>query len=335
MSSMPATDSLARNGLKALDHQRWLAAIGRGYNRWGAAIALAVVLAIGWTADNTLFGWGSLRYLLAQNAGLGVVAVGMTFVIIVGGIDISVGSVFALGACVYARMSMHTSLVLAGLVALPLCCAAGLVNGLLVTKGRLNPFVVTLGTASLYGGAAWLYAGNDAIVPTNAAFGSLGTGQLGSVPYADIALASVFVLGAAGLHRSIAGKLVFAVGGNATAATLNGVRADAVRIGAYVLSGLCAGFAGILGASQTGVALASMGGTNIALMSIAIVVIGGTSLLGGSGAMWRTLCGFLVIATINDLFNVLGITIAVQNIVEAAVLIPALMLDALTRRTES
>jgi ribose transport system permease protein len=334
MSGLPAADAISRNRLST--HAReWLAAIGNAYNRWGAAVALAVVLAIGWSADPTLFEWGSLRYLLAQNAGLGIVAVGMTFVIIVGGIDISVGSVFAIGACVYARMSLHTSLIVAGLIALALCCAAGVVNGLLITKGRLNPFVVTLGTASLFGGAVWLYAGNDAILPTNASFSTLGTGQLGSVPYADVALAAVFLLGAVGLHRSVAGKLVFAVGGNATAATLNGVRTDAVRVGAYALSGVCAGFAGMLGASQTGVALASMGGTNVALMSIAIVVIGGTSLLGGNGAMWRTVCGFLIIATINDLFNVLGISIAVQYIVEAGVLIPALILDAVTRRTES
>jgi ribose/xylose/arabinose/galactoside ABC-type transport system permease subunit len=213
--------------------------------------------------------------------------------------------------------------------------AGGAFNGFIVTKLRFSPFVATLGTASVYGGIVLAYAGASAISPTSASFGTLGRGALGSLPYLDLTLVVVFLLGAVVLHRTTFGKSLYAVGGNLKAARLAGLRTGQLRASTYLISGLCAAFGGILAASQTGIGQATAGGgTTVALNAIAIAVLGGTSLLGGEGAMWRTGIGILILATVNSLFNVLAVDAATQALIEGAILLLALVIDAAVRANE-
>jgi ribose/xylose/arabinose/galactoside ABC-type transport system permease subunit len=300
--------------------------------RYGIVLVLIAVMLLAWSESPNFFEWSSFQTVLSQNAAIGVVAVGMTFVLIAGGIDISVGGIYAAGAVVYTKVGLHHSLLLALLAALAVGFVLGAINAVLTTKLRFNAFVTTLGTGSIFAGLVVLYGGLDAIIPTKANFGDLGNGSFGDIPYLVLVLAGVVIVGAWVLHRTSFGKSLYAVGGNLEASRLAGLRTDWVRGATYLISGVCAALAGVLVASQTDVGQANIG-DNVALDAIVIVVIGGTSLFGGIGAMWRTVVGILILATINSLYNVLAVSQADQSLITGAILVVALAIDAMTRRT--
>jgi ribose transport system permease protein len=303
----------------------------RIYSRYAVLPILVAVLIIAQVEDKNFFTWSSFQLLLQQNASLGIIAIGLTFVLIGGGIDISVGAIYAVGASVYTKTALHHSLYLALLAALGAGLLAGLVNGLLVTRLKFNPFVATLGTASLIGGLVVIYAGNNAVVPTNGAFGKLGNDSLGGLNYSVILLLVVIVLGIFVLHRTAFGKSIFAVGGSPGASLLAGLRTDALRLVTYLISGACAAIAGVVYASQTGVSESDLGGNTVALTAVAIVVLGGTSLFGGEGAIWRTVVGFIILSSVSTLFTVLAISQPSQNMIEGGIVVVALILDATAR----
>ncbi|MDO8212223.1 ABC transporter permease [Conexibacter sp. CPCC 206217] len=299
--------------------------------RYGIVLVLVAVLLLAWSQNANFFEWSSFQTVLSQNAAIGVVAVGMTFVLIAGGIDISVGGIYAAGSVVYTKVGIDHSLTLALIAALAVGVALGSCNALLTTKLRFNAFVTTLGTGSIFAGGVVLYGGIDAIVPTNPSFGTLGNGMVGQLPYMVLVLIGAVVIGALLLHRTSFGAALYAVGGNLEASRLAGLRTDTLRALTYLISGACAALAGVLVASQTGVGQSNIGG-NVALDAIVIVVIGGTSLFGGIGAMWRTGVGILILATINSLYNVLAISQSGQSLITGTILVLALAIDALTRR---
>jgi ribose transport system permease protein len=299
--------------------------------RYGIVVVLIALMLFAWSESPGFFEWSSFQTVLSQNAAIGVVAVGMTFVLIAGGIDISVGGIYAAGSTVYTKFALHHSLWLSLVVAVAVGVAFGAGNALLITKLRFNAFVTTLGTGSIIAGLVVLYGGIDAIVPTNASFGTLGNGSVANIPYLVLVLLGAVAVGAAVLHFSSFGKSLYAVGGSLEASRLTGLRTDWLRAATYLISGACAALAGVLVASQTGVGQASIGG-NVALDAIVIVVIGGTSLFGGVGAMWRTVVGILILATINSLYNVLAISQAGQSLITGTILVLALAIDATTRR---
>ena len=167
-------------------------------------------------------------------------------------------------------------------------------NGFIVTKLKVNPFVATLGTGSAFGGIAYIYSKSAPITPDNPAFQTVGTGSLLGLPYSIGLLAAIFAVGGFVLAKSSYGQAMYAIGGNNEAARLSGLPTDLLRASTYVLTGICASVGGIIIASRLGVGQADMGNT-VPLDTIAVVVIGGTSLLGGEGAMWRTLIGLLVL----------------------------------------
>jgi ribose transport system permease protein len=326
---------MSENNVAVASDRKQLASLQR-YQRFAIVPILIAILILAQVEDPGFFYWGSMTEVLSQNASISIVAIGMTFVLIAGGIDISVGSLYAAGSCVYAKMALHNSLSAAFVLALLAGLAGGAFNGFIVTKLRFNPFVATLGTASVYGGIVLTYAGASAISPTNESFGTLGRGMVGNLPYLDLILVVVFLVGAAALHRTTFGKSLYAIGGNLNAARLAGLRTGQLRASTYLISGVCAAFGGILAASQTGIGQATAGGgTTVALDAIAIVVLGGTSLLGGEGAMWRTGIGILILATVNSLFNVLAIDSATQALIEGAILLLALVIDAAIRANET
>lgn len=281
--------------------------------------------------DSLFFTWNSLRVVLSDNASIGLIAVGLTPVLLAGGIDISVGSVYVAGASVYTTMSLHAPLPLALVVAIIAGIAAGAVNGILITIFKLNAFVVTLGTASLFAGLTLAYAGAVAITPSGGSFPVLGNGAVIGIPYTVIILAAALILGGLLVHRTSFGKSLYAIGGSPGASRLVGLPIIRYRFITYVICGGCAALAGAIYASQTGVSTTDLGGLYTALTALAMIVLGGTSLYGGEGSMWRTGIGVLVLAVITNLFNILSISEAVQELVEGLVVLAALGLDSVVR----
>lgn len=307
-----------------------LGAGASGLSRYGMVGVLVLLVIAAQLAYSGFLQIGNIWNLLGQSAPTGLVAVGMTFVIVGGGFDLSVSSLFAVGAVVSAALAGHMPVPLAVLVAVLAGGAGGLINGVLITRLRLNSFVVTLATTSVFSGIAFVISKSEPIVPSGSAYSFLGTKTVGGVPLTVIILAVVFVIGGVVLSRTVYGRSVHAVGGNREAARLAGLRVDLIRASTYVLTGLCAALAGVFLASQTGTGSADMGST-VALQSIAMVIIGGTSLLGGEGAMWRTLVGMLILATINNLLDSLAVSSAVQLLAQGLVVLVAVSLDTLSR----
>jgi ribose transport system permease protein len=305
-----------------------------GLSHYGMVAVLIVLVIAAQILYSGFLQIGNIWNLLSQNAPIGLVAVGMTFVIIGGGFDLSVSSLFAIGAVVSAGLAGHMSVPLAVLLAVLAGALGGLINGVLITRMRLNSFVVTLATTSVFGGVAYVISNSQPIVPTASSYAYLGTKTFGGVPLSAIVLAVVFVIGGVVLSKTVYGRSVHAVGGNREAARLAGLRVDVIRASTYVLTGVCAALGGVFLASQTNTGSADMGAT-VALQSIAMVIIGGTSLLGGEGAMWRTLIGILILATINNLLESLAVSTAVQLLAQGLVILLAVSFGVLTRRVRS
>jgi ribose transport system permease protein len=298
--------------------------------QFGVVWALLLLLLGGRFVFPDLLSVNNIRNLLSQSAPVGIIAVGMTFVMISGGFDLSVGALFALGAVLFADMYDRIGGFGAAAVVLAVVALFGAVNGFIVTRLRVNPFVATLGTGSAFGGLAYIYSNSAPITPTSSTYQTLGSGQWIGCPISVWLMLAAFAAGWFVLAKTVYGQSIYAIGGNNEAARLSGLRVDLLRGSAYVLTALCAGLGGMILASRLAVGQADMGGT-IALDSIAIVVVGGTSLLGGEGAMWRTAIGLLLIATLTNIFDSLAIATSYQLVVKGVIVVGAVALDVYAR----
>ncbi|MGO4838121.1 ABC transporter permease, partial [Rhizobiaceae sp. 2RAB30] len=198
------------------------------------------------------------------------------------------------------------------------------------TKLRVNPFIATLGSGSIFGGFAYIFSNSAPQTPDNFDFQILGTDRWLGWPLPIWLLVAAFAIGAFVLMKSVYGRSIYAIGGNSEAARLSGMRVDLLRGSTYVISAVCSGLGGMILASRLGVGQADMGGS-IALDAIAIVVIGGTSLMGGEGAMWRTAIGLLILATLSNVFDSLAISTNYQLLSKGAIVIAAVALDVFAR----
>lgn len=297
----------------------------------GVAIALAIGAEIAYPG---FFAWDSIEQMVSQNAGQGLVAMGMTFVIIAAGFDLSVAAVFALGAVTYVGLGEDMGLGLAFILVILIGVVAGIVNGLIITRLKVNAFVATLGTASIFGGIAYLASGEQTLSSSKAGITHLGLDSWIGLAIPVWILIGAFLVGGILLAYTVFGRSVYSVGGNREAARLAGIRVDVITVLTYVLVGAMAALAGILSASTTGVAGANEGG-EITLAAIAIVIIGGTSLFGGEGAMWRTAVGLAIFAMIDHLFILMNVNTPGQLIAKGAIVIIAVAIDAWSRQRAS
>ncbi|MDB4949040.1 MAG: Monosaccharide transporter rane protein family [Gemmatimonadetes bacterium] len=287
----PAAAPSARRGARA-------AAL---VQRHGTLIALLAVCAFGAIRYPEFATPENLLNVLRQNSMLGLVALGMTFVILTGGIDLSVGSLLAVGGVVAARLSPYGTLAaVAGGVGA--AAALGLVNGAVVAKARIQPFIVTLAMMIAARGAA-LGATGEQSVRVDA--GATGFAALGRGYTPIVLLVVAYATGWAALRYTRFGRYVFAVGDNEEAAKLMGLKVDRVTLGTYALSGALAGLAGIILAARLG-AGQPVAGTGWELDAIAAVVVGGTLLTGGQGGAGSTLLGALLLGVTFNLFNLEG-----------------------------
>jgi ribose transport system permease protein len=268
--------------------------------RQGALIALVLLIAFGALRYGADFATGyNLTSFTGDTAKYGLVALGMTFVIMTGGIDLSVGSVAALGGVVAIKVSTHGLLpgLLAGIAA---GAAVGALNGFLITKLKLQPFIVTLATLLAIRGLALNLAGAHAAVAAPGGFQKLGSWSLLGLPVAAWAMFLAFLAGAAVLHYTPWGRQVLAIGGNVDAAKLMGLPVGRTTFSVYVLSGALAGCAGVFLGSQNG-SVDTAAGLGWELTAIAAVVVGGTLLTGGQGSVLSTLVGVLLLQLIFNL----------------------------------
>lgn len=295
-----------------------------------AFIVLFVVLALSSPAFLTPT---NLLNVADQWAPLGIVACGTTIVFMAGGFDLSAGAIYGLAGVIAAKVALEVDIgagLLAGIVAGAL---VGLINGLLTTVGRINPFIATLASSVIIGGVALALSQGKTIRVVDEAFTALGQERLLGARLPVFVFAAVAVTLGIALHKTTWGRYLFAVGGNAEAARLSGLRVNVLRASTYVVGGTCAGLAGVIVASRVGTGQADAGGANLVLQAIAAVVIGGTSILGGSGAIWRTVVGVYVLALIQNGFNLLNVDLVFQRIIFGLILLTAVGIDAWSRRS--
>jgi len=270
--------------------------------RQAALLALILLLLFGSLRYEGFLGVFNLSALIQNNADYGLIALGMTFVIMTGGIDLSVGSVAALGSVLAAMMSSHGLL---PALAVPILAGAaiGFINGWLVAKVNILPFIVTLATLLAVRGLAFLLAhGQNVGVDAGSGFTLIEQGYIGGVPVPAIILVVAFLLGSLALNFTPWGRHVLSIGGGEDASRLMGLNTDRVKISVYVLSGALAGMAGAMLAALTFSGIPSEG-VGWELNAIAAVVVGGTLLTGGQGSVGATLSGTLLLGLIFSILN--------------------------------
>jgi ribose transport system permease protein len=299
--------------------------------RYAIVVLFAVLFATLSVATDSFLTFTNLLNIVNQNAPLAIVAVGMTFVIIGGGFDLSVGAILAVAGVLAAWIAVNIGGTL-GLAAAPVVgLALGTVNGLLITLLRIHSFLATLASSLVLRGLAVLITGGALITVTEPGFTTLGQGRTGGVYHAVLALFAFVLLGMVLLNRTAFGRYLFAMGSNAEAAELSGVRVDLVRVGAFAFSGLAAGVAAAVAVSRIGSGQ-PLAGTGVELEAIAAVILGGTSIYGGTGAVWRSLAGVYLLALINNGFNILDANPFYKDLTTGVIIVSAVALSAAGRR---
>lgn len=285
-----------------------------------AFVALVIAITL---AQPDFLAPGNLMNILSQWAPVAIMSIGMTYVVITGGFDLSIAAIYTLAAVTAAAIGIAQPPITAYVAALGVGLVAGTLNGFVVVGLRVNPFIATLGTSLFISGITLVVTGNVPFVVTFEQFSILGRGRLAGVPYSGILVIILMLVAGLVLAYSAYGQSIYAVGGNREAARLSGIPTSLVTASTYVLSGACAGIAGIVSASQLS---SAQPGTdqNLVFNVLAAVVVGGTALTGGRGAIWRTAVGLGILAALQNGFNLLDINAYYQNIIKGVIIIAAI-----------
>jgi ribose transport system permease protein len=293
-------------------------------------VALVIVLTF---ASDAFLTTTNLLNILDQWTPLGVIALGMTFVLIAGGFDLSAGAVFALAGVISAKAANSIGIAPGILLGCLVGLAAGGINGLLITAAKINAFVATLATSIMLGGVTLAITDGTLVFVRKAGFDDLARNELLGIRYPIFIFIIGIAITAVLLHRTTFGRYVYAVGGNSEAARLSGIRVGWVQTGTYMLVGAAAGLAGVILASRLSTATPDAGGFTLLFNVFAAVIIGGTSIAGGYGAIWRTVLGTLLLALIGNGFNLLNVDAVYQQIIFGAIILFAVGVDAASRRS--
>ncbi|MEX0624319.1 ABC transporter permease [Saccharospirillum sp.] len=295
-------------------------------------IALVVLLIASSLASEYFLNTRNLTNVMRQVSYTGIIAIGVTFVIIGGGIDLSVGSMVALvGVLLLYALNAVTdpvmAIVVGILVALGSGALFGVFNGLLVTRGKITAFIATLATMSIFRSVALYLTDAGEVVSRNPLFPDLGGGYWLGVPIPVWA----FLILAVGAHILLFytrfGRHLCAVGANAQVARYSGIRVRSVILGSFTIAGACVGLSAIMLSSRLNSISPSDAGVLYELDAIAAVVIGGTALSGGKGSIWGTVIGALILGIINNMLNLLGVSPYLQGLVKGSVIIIAVLVQ--------
>jgi ribose/xylose/arabinose/galactoside ABC-type transport system permease subunit len=339
-----ATETGAVSGTAALERQRRridpIELLGRF-----APVIFLVILAVIFTSQQPAFASEqNFWFLLRQNFVYGILAVGMTFVILTGGIDLSVGSVLAFAGLVAAAVAKGsnwrdvgnpdaggTAVLMAALAAMAVGAGAGLIHGFAIAKLRVPAFVVTLGGLAAWRGAAQVMSQGQPINRFSDDYRFWGAGFVGPAPVPVIIFAGFVLFGFLVLRFTTYGRSIYAVGGNPEAARLSGLNTTGLIMSVYVISGFCAGLCGFLLTARLGAAEV-VAGMGYELIVIAAVVIGGTSLFGGEGSVLGTLVGTLLIGVLYSGLAINNVNPYFQPIIIGVIVVLSVYLDQLAKR---
>ena len=298
-----------------------------------ALLAMFIFLTVFPTTRSTFLTPKNMFNILRQNASNLFLATGMTMVIILGGIDLSVGSVIALSGVVAAGCVVNFGLpeVVGFIAAIAVGALVGLFNGFIICKTDIPPFIVTLASMNITKGIALVLTGGAPIRCMTDAFKFPGAGYVGPVPTPVILMVVIFIIAALMINKTQLGRHNYAVGGNVQAAKFSGISVEKVKFIVYSYTGLMAGIAGVVIASRlySGQPTA---GDGAEMDAIASVVVGGTSMSGGSGRIGGTLIGVLIIGVLNNGLNLMGVDSNFQYIVKGLVILLAVYVDFLRNK---
>lgn len=328
MSCYPLPESTAVSTLKEK-----LPPIGQ----LGPAIALIIACAVFGTTTDRFFSGENFSLILQQVMVVGVIAIGQTLIILTAGIDLSCGMIMALGSIVMTKLAADMGLPapLAILAGIAVTTLFGLVNGLLVTRIKLPPFIVTLGTLNIAFAITQLYSGAQTVTEVPAMMTALGsTFQVGgaSVAWGTVLMIVLYLGVWFWLRETAAGRHVYAVGNNPEATRLVGIPPEKVLLGVYVLAGVFYGIASLLAVSRTGVGDPNAGQTEN-LDAITAVVLGGTSLFGGRGVILGSLIGAVVVGVLRNGLTLMGVSSVYQVLITGILVILAVTVDQLSRKS--
>ena len=277
----------------------------------------------------------NLLNLLFQNATIGIAACAVTLTIIAGNFDLSLGAIFVLSEVLGAYAAVHIGVWWAFPVAIVAGLAMGLINGLLVTKLHVNAFLATLATALTFGGiAVGVTKGGLLITPSSSVFTFIGQHRVAGIQYPVIIFAVVAIVLQLVLAYTVFGRHLYGVGDNRNAARLSGLKVDRTVIITFAITGAACGLSGLIDASTTGSGTSDTSGLggSLALLAIAGVALGGTSIFGGVGSVWRTVLGVLILGMITNGFDLLAVPDYWQNIVRGILIIFAVAISTMIER---
>ena len=301
----------------------------------GTALGLLALCVGLWIATPYFATTTNLANVAEQSAVTGVIAIGMTCVILTGGIDLSVGSIVALAGVIIGWALQHDVPIVAALMLGALAgIVAGAVNGIMITRGKLPPFIATLGMMSVARGAALMISDGRPISGFPDSVRLLATGRPLGIPVPVLLMLALYAAAHVMLTRTVLGRYLYAIGGNEEASAMAGIHVERYKTITYVLSGLSASICAMLLVARLDSAQ-PVAGMGYELDAIAAVVIGGTSLLGGSGSVIGSLIGALIMSVLRNGLNLLGVSSYLQQVAIGVVIIAAVLIDmALRRRVE-
>lgn len=292
-------------------------------------LPILIILAVGFhLLTGRFLSVNNLSIVMQQASINTVLAAGMTFVILTGGIDLSVGSILAMSAMFALVASLLPDMGMLGIpAALAAGLACGLFNGLLISTAKLPPFIVTLGTLTAFRGVARLVGGDTTVFNADLPFAFIGNSGVFGIPWLVIIAFVVILISWVILTRTVLGTWIYAVGGNPEAARLTGIKLWKVLLFVYGTSGFLAGLGGAMSAARLYAANGLQLGQAYELDAIAAVILGGTSFVGGVGSVWGTLVGSLIIAVLSNGLILVGVSDIWQYIIKGLVIIGAVALD--------
>lgn len=311
----------------------------RSFTRTYAIIGILVILIIIMTilTKGLFIQPENLINVIRQVSAIGIIAIGMTFVIITLGIDLSVGSILALAAVVATSLAqvpddsmkypgLNLPIIVAVLAGLAVGAGMGFANGFIIAKFKVAPFIATLGMMSVARGLALIYSDGRPISNLEEQYDWIGQGSIFGIPTPIVIFAGVALLAHMALNYTRFGRYVYAIGGNEQAARVSGIRIPGVTMIIYTISGLLAGLSGIILSARIGSGNPQLG-TGIELDAITAAVIGGTSFKGGIGTVWGAIIGAMIIGIINNGLNLLSVSPFMQLVVKGLIIILAIILD--------
>jgi ribose transport system permease protein len=295
--------------------------------RFGLPAAMLLLMLVLTVLSPSFLTVGNLLNVTRQVSINAIISAGMTFVILTGGIDLSVGSVLAIaGAIMAGALKSGAPVVVALSAGVVVGVAFGVLNGVAVAYGRVAPFIVTLATLTMARGLTLVYTDGRPISDLGSAFGWLGNGDIAGIPVPVIIMALVFAAATIALAHMVVGRYIYAIGGNEEATRLSGINVRRYKVLVYALSGLLSAVAAVILTARLDSAQPTAG-QGYELDAIAAVVLGGTTLAGGEGSMLGTLLGAFLIGVLNNGLNLLNVSSFYQLVVKGVVILFAVLLD--------